>query len=275
MCYDFYFDNHSEKPDFSWNRYTITKCTDFEDNSNYKKNIRDNYKEKQIDEYSEFIDLFDIDNEGLPKESVLLEVKFILKKRFLTNGDEQFWPNKQNPIAKEKVLKIPIMRSSSWKGCLRSTAIKEGLIDKDSNELFGNPKKSEDSKKGKLNFFTTFFEDIGLDVIAPQDRESGTAKKRISPIHLEVVPAGTPGCLKILYYPFDLLGDDNIEETAEEDIKKIIKTIKKALTKYGFGAKTAEGYGTAEIEQFNLEINFDDYEFKENIIEEKREILND
>ena len=276
MNYDFYSDKNSEKPDFNWNRYTITKCTDFDDDKNDKRNFGDNYREEQIKKYSPFLDLFKIDKENLPKKSILIDITFTLKKPFLTKGDEQFWPNKQNPIAKDKILKIPIMKSSSWKGCLRSTAIKEGLIDKDLKKLFGNPKDSEDNNKGRLNFFTTFFKYIDLDVIAPHDRESGTAKKGTSPIHLEVVPAGEDSFnLKLLYYPFDLLGEKNIEKEVEKDVENVIEAIKKTLTKYGFGAKTAEGYGTAEIEQFNLEVNSYDNDFEENIIEKKREILND
>jgi len=258
MNYDFYSEKHEKdggKPDISkGNQYTITKCTQLGDDNYYPNEFPNNYKNKQIDEYFNFKEIYDINKQNLPKMSILIKVKFRLEKPFLSKGDEQFWPNLYNPISKEKILKCPIMKASSWKGCLRSVAIKEGIIDQESRELFGNPKSSDESRRGRLNFFTTFFDNVDLDVIAPHDRETNTAKSGISPIYLEIVPADKRDVheLKILYYPFDKLNDDDIKSDVKEDIKNTLKAIKLALTKHGFGAKTADGYGKATIERTSL-----------------------
>lgn len=260
MSYDFYSEKYNEKPDISeWNQYTITKCTQLGDEKHYPNKFPKHYKRNQIDEYFDFEEILDINKQNLPKMSILIKVQFRLEKPFLSKGDEQFWPNLYNPISKEKILKCPIMKASSWKGCLRSVAIKEGIIDKKSSELFGNPKSSDDSKRGRLNFFTTFFDNVDLDVIAPHDRETKTAKSGMSPIYLEIVPANKKDEdekdeheLKILYYPFDKLHDDDIKNEVKEDIKKTLKAIKLTLTKHGFGAKTADGYGKATMESTSL-----------------------
>ncbi|WP_421658962.1 hypothetical protein [Leptothermofonsia sp. ETS-13] len=52
---------------------------------------------------------------------------------------------------------------------------------------------------GRLYFYPTFFDKIGLEVINPHDRKKGTGK---NPILIECVPIGATGELVILYVPF-------------------------------------------------------------------------
>lgn len=224
----------------------------------------------------------------LTRMFIFLKINFILKKPFITKDDDEFYMI-ENPICKDKVFKIPMIKASSWKGVLRYAAMRcilKGVIDekikkrivmlrlfgteKDSIEDFlnknfeGNLQKnyrqkikeiysSEEPKlRGRLNFFATFFENIGLDVIAPHDRKTRTVT---TPILMEVVPENTKGEFYLLYYPFDLLEklyserkDDAIQEIIEDwnVLKEIISDM---LEKYGFGAKTSNGYGIAKIEK--------------------------
>lgn len=69
-----------------------------------------------------------LDLSHLPPYSFFLSLEFTLKKPFISKDDEEFYIH-ENPVAKEKVFKVPYMRASSWKGNLRWVAYKK-LIDK-------------------------------------------------------------------------------------------------------------------------------------------------
>lgn len=110
----------------------------------------------------------------------------------------------------------------------------------------GYYKERIESRRGRLQFYPIFFNDIGLEVITPIERDTGTADK---PIQMEKIPAGTEGNLRLHYYPFDILGDeDKIKDQKDEDTRIIENALKDMLLKYGIGAKTVAGYGVATEE---------------------------
>lgn len=196
-----------------------------------------------------------------PKYSFFVQFRFKLRKPFYSNDDDNFYII-ENSITKEHVFKVPMMRASSWKGNLRSTIMKANNIKKDPENndiiqrLFGyTDESSEKHKKGRLIFYPTYFDKIGLEVIAPHDRNTKTVK---NPIFYEVVPKGASGFFSLLYIPLDLIGvkDPNLEEI-KEDYNQISNAIKKMMKTYGFGAKTSSGYGVVgdKIESVILEIN--------------------
>jgi CRISPR type III-B/RAMP module RAMP protein Cmr6 len=235
--------------------------------------------------------------------SFLLKVRFTLKKPYISQDDENFYII-DNPICKDKVFKVPLVRASSWKGALRWAACKQFVDKLESGEinsknwkkerstlirLFGDEKDNVDSwlnhviakklklkeeeiekklgeylkdryyiresgnRRGRLFFYPTFFDKMGLDVIAPHDRKTKTPAR--GPIYFETVPekAGTKntrGEFYLLYFPFDVLGKEG-KETKEEvtqDFEILKDAIPAMLTKYGFGAKTTAGYGIIENE---------------------------
>jgi len=100
-------------------------------------------------------------------------------------------------------------------------------------------------RAGRLRFFPTFFDRIGLEIINPQERRtrSGTL-----PIYIESVPDGTSGSFILLYFPFDCIGKDRAEirRQVSTDLKIIGKGLKALFAQYGFGAKTSSGFGVAE-----------------------------
>ena len=88
------------------------------------------------------------------RDSILLKIAFTLKKPYISQDDEEFYII-DNPICKDKVFKVPLVRPSSWKGNLRFAALKgfeEDIFDEKINEanwkeeravlvrLFGNEK---------------------------------------------------------------------------------------------------------------------------------------
>ncbi len=99
---------------------------------------------------------------------------------------------------------------------------------------------------GRLHFYPTFFDRIGMEVINPQDRRKGTGAR--GPIYFECVPAGTGGVFALLYVP--LIQED--DEDYKDDMKSIARGIRAMLTTYGFGAKTSSGYGVANVDKSGI-----------------------
>jgi len=183
----------------------------------------------------------------LPSLSFVLHIPFKLQKPYLSQ-DERDFHLLDNPVRKEKVFQTPMVASTGWKGALRAALWQLGY--KEEHEvtvrLLGNPRESEEQKAGRLHFFSTFFEQIGLEVINPHDRKTGVGAR--GPILMECVPQGTKSELVLLYVPFGPIEQDEDQKRAEvaEDLRMVVKGIQAMLTTYGFGAKTSSGFGTAE-----------------------------
>ena len=118
--------------------------------------------------------------------------------------------------------------------------------------------------QGRLHFYPTFFDQIGLEVINPHDRETGAGKH---PIYFECVPANTQGVFALLYVPIGAGPMD--ENTCKADLKAVAKGIHAMLTVYGFGAKTSSGYGVAEVNKADIQTLSLDAE----TVQEVRDIL--
>jgi CRISPR-associated protein Cmr2 len=187
----------------------------------------------------------------LPKCSFFLSIEFTLQKPFISKDDEGFYIH-DNPVSKEKVFKIPYIRTSSWKGNLRWAFGKANGPHEDDERIlriFGNKKGEEapeNLRKGRLYVYPTFFDQISLDIINPHDRITKTGK---NPITLEVVPKGRRGYLHLLYMPYDKIGEDDkeIKEEIETDLLFLCKAVGALLTEYGMSAKRTSGYGVAQI----------------------------
>lgn len=98
--------------------------------------------------------------------------------------------------------------------------------------------------QGSLHFYPTYFRRIGLEVINPHDRGTGTGKQ---PIYFECVPKDTNGTFTLLYVP--LFGPEVSEEEAKEDLEAVTRGVKAMMTRYGFGAKTSSGFGVADVDR--------------------------
>jgi len=110
------------------------------------------------------------------------------------------------------------------------------------------PEDALSHHKGRLMFYATFFDSIGIEVINPHSRKT---RAGTHPIYLECVPAGGKGVFSLLYLPFDLIGrqdwdEAKIKEQSRCDLRLIIESIKDMMLTYGFSAKRTSGYGTAE-----------------------------
>jgi len=227
----------------------------------------------------------DIDISIQPSFSFFLQFPFKLATPYLSKDDEEFYIC-ENPVRKDRVFKVPMVSASTWKGNMRWTAGKELEYETDPDKqfkmrmqitkLFGHENEAEkryfDSlmpdrrddftseikrwsnksglRRGRLNFYSTFFNQIGLEVINPHDRKT---KAGIQPIYIESVPENAQGVFSLLYVPFDLLGKpvNEIKTEVAEDLGLICKALKEMMLTYGFSAKKGDGFGIIK-DDFNI-----------------------
>jgi len=213
------------------------------------------------DSYVNFYQLLETPNFNihlLPKPSFAFAFRFELQNPYISRDEEQVYMI-DNPVVKDKLVGMPMIRESAWKGHLRAAmretlgsykengSVNEGKI---INRLFGPLKEDAEElelHKGCLRFYPTFFDKLSLEVINPHERDirAGT-----QPILFEAVPgeatgvSGVKGNFYILYTPLFLR--ECVLADAKTDIKKIVQGLKEMFTIYGFSAKKTDGYGIAK-----------------------------
>jgi CRISPR-associated protein Cmr2 len=97
--------------------------------------------------------------------------------------------------------------------------------------------------QGRIVFFPTFFDSIGLEVINPRKRDQGVGT---NPIPFECAPAKAQGHFRILYTPNQAAGDEaQLCAEAETDLSFALMAVYMMLGVLGFGAKTSSGFGVA------------------------------
>lgn len=188
-----------------------------------------------------------------------LKVEFELLSPWYSRDDRPFHVL-DNPVRKDKVFGVPFMSAASWKGLLRwACRMKAGLLghlyahDMKLNgwedpawivHLFGNEwAEGEKFSRGALQFYPTWFDKVGFEVINPHSRKT---RAGTPPIYYEVVPAGTQGELQLLYAP--LPGETKNDKVKSVDvIDNLIDGITALLETYGISAKRTAGWGAVEV----------------------------
>jgi CRISPR-associated protein Cmr2 len=212
-----------------------------------------------------FLELFgsplaNIDWQLLPQGSWGIELHFTLSKPFISKDDSIFHLYDENPVSRDKILRLPLIKSTTWKGNLRYAFRQEKLPEEIEKRLFGHPKgteRSEEFQSGNLYFYPTIFSTfgdksspIGFDVITPLEREKRIPVQKRAPIIIECVPAGAKGVLNLLHVPLTLLEEpmEELKRKVEGDLKATVKAIKAMMLTYGFSAKKAASYGMIKPE---------------------------
>jgi CRISPR-associated protein Cmr2 len=238
--------------------YTSFKITSlYEVDGKIKNRVKKNYVDKIINrkycegikrDYELFQKIFKPnppDQKILPPFSFFLQIEFFLQKPFISRDDDELYPI-DNPVKKDKAFKIPMISASTWKGFLRSV-IREENDEEILERLLGPEKEKDELHQGRLTFYPTFFKNIQSEVINPHSREK---RAGTFPIYFESVPENEKGTFKILYIPFDLIGQFEKEkktgEEAFEDLKITIQSVSAMMMKYGFSAKKTSGFGIAK-----------------------------
>ncbi|MEM3443659.1 MAG: RAMP superfamily CRISPR-associated protein [Candidatus Nanoarchaeia archaeon] len=220
-----------------------------EDLGKKKRSIKDKSKEdKTIDDFYPSPE----DLKTLPRNSVLIQISFTLKKPYTSKDEGEFHiiDNKifENPIVRDKFTGLPIVRPSTWKGHLRFAARKVEWNEVRKREiirrLFGSEAEEGNELKGRLYFFPTFFNNNAeKDVITPLKRDTRTPAR--GPISLEVLKPGKKGEFYLLYLPYPR-GEDFNENEVYEDLKFTVEALKLMFYIYGFSARKASGFGIIE-----------------------------
>lgn len=244
--------------------YYLSKAKTYKDVelAQVKKEIQGNLKtDINIQDFYPTAD----DLKNLPQDSVLIKISFTLKKPYTSKDEGEFHiiDGKifENPIFRDKLTGLPMVRPSTWKGHLRYAAGKVELDEvkkkKLITRLFGSETvegDDEETSKGRLYFFPTFFEEEAeKDVITPLKRDTRTPTKK-GPIPLEVIKPGKNGDFYLLYLPYPK-GKDFKEDDIKEDLEFLAETLKLMFYTYGFSAKKTSGFGiTKELQDKNVEI---------------------
>lgn len=184
----------------------------------------------------------------LPRFSWYISLPVRLMKPF-TSRDDREMHVLDNPICREWILGMPMIRPSTWKGNLRWMANISGLDPVVLERLFGNRTDEKiDFHKGRLNFYPTFFDHINFNVMTPLDRERRIPKT--GPILMESVQHGpndnsTIGELSILYLspPSAWKKEDEVIRQVAVDLIQTTNILADMLLSYGFSAKKTTGFG--------------------------------
>jgi CRISPR-associated protein Cmr2 len=182
----------------------------------------------------------------LPTCSFSLCFTFTLAQPYISKDDNAF-NIVDNPIVRDKVFQLPLVRPSSWKGNLAATLRQLGPREGDApwQRLFGKVNEAEDEgQAGRLVFFPTFFTQTGLEIINPHDRRTKVGR---NPILFESVPSGAKGTFTLLYVPFDRVGKEQQGTAAQvaQDLALLAEGLRAMFTVYGFSAKRTSGFGLA------------------------------
>ena len=193
---------------------------------------------------------------ALPAGSFASHFTFTLRTPYISKDDAGLHIL-DNPVRKDRVFGLPMIAATGWKGALRA-ALRQahdwGDDHPDLLRLCGAARDDETGQAGRLYFYPTFFTQLGLEVINPHDRQSNAGSQ---PIYFESVPAGAQGEFALLYAPLDRINNEKADsvrqlqalpEEVAKDLSLVVAGIEALMTSTGFGAKTSNGYGTAETE---------------------------
>jgi len=199
---------------------------------------------------------------NLPKFSFALQIHFQLATPLVVGDSENFYVH-ECAVLKEKVFKVPEIPATTWKGNLRNVALR--LVKDDAqievcDRLFGTSTEevlTEDyGAQGRLRFYPSFMNAIGLEVINPHSRrtKSGTV-----PIIEEIMIPKASGTLSVVYMPLDLLLSEkkrpHILTQISEDLQFFYPVLEHTLFTYGLGAKSNRGFGIIRNQFINHQEN--------------------
>jgi CRISPR-associated protein Cmr2 len=201
---------------------------------------------------------------ALPDGSWLLQIHFRLSRPFASKAESEFhpweervvdkkdgatdWFEIQNPIVRDHLTGLPMVRATTWKGHLRFAGEARALDGHVRDRLFGVTRGNAEGQSGRLHFFPTFFADqTGQEVATPLSRDTRTPVPGRGPVSFEVVQAGEKGegKLILLYVPTPK-GAGWHPRQIGEDLVAAASAVAAMLLDYGFSAKKTAGWGVAE-----------------------------
>jgi CRISPR/Cas system CMR subunit Cmr6 (Cas7 group RAMP superfamily) len=180
----------------------------------------------------------------LPAGSCFLQFNLKLERPFFSKDDLAFYPH-ENPLKREHILGTPYLSAAGVKGLLRwawQMCWGGNKSDAEMN-IFGPRHENLDDnngKQGSLYPYPLFWNGkIGLDVINPHDRKTGTGT---NPIKYEVVDIGGVASLFIMFV--NRMEDWKFINTFLDLIKEPLQLL---LEGSGLSAKRSAGWGAVKV----------------------------
>lgn len=200
----------------------------------------------------------DAELNALPEWSWLLRLTFKLVQPFISKAEVELhpyeqrqergrtnWFEVQNPIVRDHLAGLPMVRPTTWKGHLRFAARRAGISDPVMLRLFGESAGDEGGRAGRLHFFPTFFTvNVEKEVVTPLKRDTGTPVR--GPIDIEIVPKGSEGTFCLLYVPYPRGKEGWSRQQTSEELKAVAGALRTMFLEYGFSAKKTAGWGVVE-----------------------------
>jgi len=147
-------------------------------------------------------------------------------------------------------LRLFALKSLGMKLNLRDT----GLDNKILGKIYDKNLKVQ---RGRLIFYPTYFDKLGLEMINPHKRRT---KAGTNPVYYEVVPKGAVGTFQLLYIPADgiLKSQSDLQKEVQDDLDLLsdgLKRIFREQAKDGqikIGAKTKLGWGKVSADHLDF-----------------------
>jgi len=181
--------------------------------------------------------------------SWVMQLDFELERPLITKGEDPLYYT-DNLIRRERATGIPCYAATSWKGAFRTALLamfKSGkykqLGIEDFEAMLGSfydtePAEACDLERGRLRFFTTYFQETGRYVTQALHRDTKTGD---APVEYETIPRGAHGHFAILYWP----QSGQAAAESERHLRLAASTIAVLLLQTGIGGKTSSGFGQA------------------------------
>jgi CRISPR-associated protein Cmr2 len=197
------------------------------------------------------------DLDGSLDGSWLLMMTFTLAQPFTSKTESAFhpyeerqvrgnteWFEVQNPLVRDHLTGLPLVKPTTWKGHLRFAAGMASIPEMVIHRLFGETLGNEGGRAGRLHFFPTFFNaDARREVVTPLKRSTRTPAR--GPLDIEVVPRGSTGTFCLLYLPHPMGPKWSLGQIAD-DLEAVAAALKAMFLDYGFSAKKTAGWGVVE-----------------------------
>ncbi len=85
---------------------------------NYACEVQKKKTKNNVEHFTDLYSPYQIETKDYPQPATLIKINFTLKTPYISRDDNEFY-FMDNPVIKEKVYRVPMVRATGWKGMLR------------------------------------------------------------------------------------------------------------------------------------------------------------